>query len=129
MLSMYRNQVSPPFLFSLEFVYSFDDMYVKGKQLLKKLSSSVTKCSIDSPPFVFQFRSPLPPFVTRALIFQQKTISLSISINSYYIEGPVCYMTLTEREYPKQLAFVFLEEIREGFERFLQEEHGDRLSL
>lgn len=36
---------------------------------------------------------------------------------SYIIEGRVCYLTMCDRAYPKKLAFQYLEELRNEFER------------
>ena len=35
----------------------------------------------------------------------------------YIIENNVCYLTLTERAYPKKLAFQYLEELNNEFSR------------
>jgi len=44
---------------------------------------------------------------------------------SYMIDNGICYLTLTEKTYPKRLAFLFLEEISREFEADLKAEHGD----
>lgn len=36
---------------------------------------------------------------------------------SYLIEGRVCYLTMCDRAYPKKLAFQYLEDLRNEFER------------
>lgn len=36
---------------------------------------------------------------------------------SYIIEGGVCYLALCERGYPKKLAFQYLEELQNEFQR------------
>ena len=41
------------------------------------------------------------------------------------IENGICYLTLTEKSYPKRLAFLFLEEIGKEFESDLKSEYGD----
>jgi vesicle transport protein SEC22 len=41
------------------------------------------------------------------------------------INNGICYLTLTDKGYPKRLAFLFLEEICRDFEADLQQEHGD----
>jgi hypothetical protein len=46
-------------------------------------------------------------------------------ISSYLIENGICYLTLTEKSYPKRLAFLFLEEICREFEADLKAEYGD----
>ena len=44
---------------------------------------------------------------------------------SYLIDNSICYLTLTDKSYPKRLAFLFLEEIAKDFVRELSDEHGD----
>jgi vesicle transport protein SEC22 len=41
------------------------------------------------------------------------------------INDGICYLTLTDKTYPKRLAFLFLEEISRDFVADLQEEYGD----
>ncbi|CAE7463412.1 SEC22B, partial [Symbiodinium microadriaticum] len=41
------------------------------------------------------------------------------------ISDGICYLTLTDKSYPKRLAFLFLEEIAKDFVSDLQEEYGD----
>ena len=41
------------------------------------------------------------------------------------IDNGICYLTLTDKSYPKRLAFLFLEEISKDFEADLKAEHGD----
>ena len=36
---------------------------------------------------------------------------------SYIIEGRVCYLTMCDRAYPKKLAFQYLEDLKNEFER------------
>ena len=48
-----------------------------------------------------------------------------IGFISYLIDNTICYLTLTEKTYPKRLAFLFLEDIAKEFVSELQEEHGD----
>lgn len=36
---------------------------------------------------------------------------------SYIIEGRVCYLTMCDRSYPKKLAFQYLEDLKNEFER------------
>lgn len=38
-------------------------------------------------------------------------------ILSYIIEGRVCYLTMCDRTYPKKLAFQYLEDLKNEFER------------
>lgn len=44
---------------------------------------------------------------------------------SYLISDGICYLTLTDKSYPKRLAFLFLEEISRDFVGDLQEEYGE----
>mmetsp|Transcript_1021 Transcript_1021/g.2257 ORF Transcript_1021/g.2257 Transcript_1021/m.2257 type:complete len:225 (+) Transcript_1021:167-841(+) len=70
----------------------------QAKQLLKKLNPrSTAKMSIETNPYIFH----------------------------YMIEKGICYLTLTEKSYPKRLAFLFLEEISRDFEADLHAEYGD----
>jgi vesicle transport protein SEC22 len=70
----------------------------QAKQLLKKLNPrSVAKMSIESSPFIFH----------------------------YVIEDGVCYLTLTDRSYPKRLSFLFLEDISREFVASLKNDFGD----
>eukprot|EP01032_Pedospumella_encystans_P024614 gene24614-27835_t len=70
----------------------------QAKQLLKKLNPrSTAKMSIESNPYIFH----------------------------YLIEKGICYLTLTDKSYPKRLAFLFLEEISREFESDLKSEYGD----
>lgn len=70
----------------------------QAKQLLKKLNNrSASKMSIESNPYVFH----------------------------YLIDNGICYLTLTDKSYPKRLAFLFLEETAKEFVADLKQEHGD----
>ncbi|CAN0446369.1 unnamed protein product [Discosporangium mesarthrocarpum] len=70
----------------------------QAKQILKRLDArSLAKCSIESRPYMFH----------------------------YTIEQGICYLTLTDRAYPKRLAFLYLEEIRETFVEELRRDHGE----
>lgn len=70
----------------------------QAKQILKKLNPrSAAKMSIETSPFVFH----------------------------YLIDNSICYLTLTDKSYPKRLAFLFLEEIAKDFIAELTEEHGN----
>lgn len=44
---------------------------------------------------------------------------------SYIIEDNVCYLTLCDRDYPKRLAFAFLNDVHQGFQEELKKESGD----
>jgi len=70
----------------------------QAKQLLKKLNTkSTAKMSIESNPYVFH----------------------------YTIDKGICYLTLTDKSYPKRLAFLFLDDISREFELDLQAEYGE----
>ena len=75
------------------------DMYKsQAKLVLKKLNSrSVAKCSIESGSCVFH----------------------------YVINSGVIYITLTEKSYPKRLAFLYLDEVCDGFIMELTKDYGD----
>jgi vesicle transport protein SEC22 len=45
------------------------------------------------------------------------------------IEKGICYLTLTDKAYPKRLAFLFLEEINREFESDLKSEYGDEYAI
>ncbi|CAL5195793.1 unnamed protein product [Lathyrus oleraceus] len=62
------------------------------KALFKNLSrglNEASRMSVESGPYIFH----------------------------YIIEGRVCYLTMCDRAYPKKLAFQYLEELRNEFER------------
>ncbi|XP_026453962.1 25.3 kDa vesicle transport protein-like isoform X2 [Papaver somniferum] len=64
----------------------------QAKALFKNLSSGqndASRMSIETGPYVFH----------------------------YIIEGHVCYLTMCDRSYPKKLAFQYLEDLRNEFER------------
>jgi vesicle transport protein SEC22 len=44
---------------------------------------------------------------------------------SYMIEQGICYLTLTDKGYPKRLAFLYLDELHEAFVQELQRDHGN----
>jgi vesicle transport protein SEC22 len=70
----------------------------QAKQLIKKLNTrSAAKMSIESSPYIFH----------------------------YMIENGICYLMLADKNYPKRLAFLFLEEINREFVQSLRVEHGD----
>merc|ERR1719345_685287 len=72
-------------------------MKSQAKQLLKKLKDGPARCSIDGAgEFVFH----------------------------YTIEDGVCYMGLWDKNYPKKLAFAFLEDIHKTFQEELKREFG-----
>lgn len=70
----------------------------QAKQLLKKLAPrEASKMSIESNSYVFH----------------------------YVIDKGICYLALTDKSYPKRLAFLFLEEISKDFVADLNAEYGD----
>jgi len=75
------------------------DLYKnQAKQLMRKLSAqSAAKMSYESGDFVFH----------------------------YMIENGICYLMLCDKNYPKRLAFLFLDEISREFVSSLRIEHGD----
>lgn len=40
------------------------------------------------------------------------------------IDTGICYLTLCKKTYPKQLAFSYLDEVKDGFVKELQNDHG-----
>uniref|UniRef100_A0A453M0X8 Longin domain-containing protein n=1 Tax=Aegilops tauschii subsp. strangulata TaxID=200361 RepID=A0A453M0X8_AEGTS len=48
---------------------------------------------------------------------QHEASRMSIETGSYIIEGRVCYLTMCDRSYPKKLAFQYLEDLKNEFER------------
>ena len=70
----------------------------QAKQLLKKLNPrSASKMSIETNPYIFH----------------------------YMIDQGICYLALTDKSYPKRLAFLFLEEIAKDFTADLNAEYGE----
>lgn len=70
----------------------------QARQIIKQLGpSSPAKCDIESGPFVFH----------------------------YVISHGVCYLAMTRKGYPKQLAFGYLDEVSDEFVRELSQEHKD----
>ena len=71
----------------------------QAKQMLKKLNTgnAQSRMSVDTNPYVFH----------------------------YIIENNICYLILTDKGYPKRLAFLFLEEIHKDFIASLREDHGE----
>ena len=76
------------------------EMYKQqAKQILKQLNPrSPAKCSIDSGDFSFH----------------------------YLLEQSVCYLTLSSKSYPKRLAFLYLDELHQGFYAELYQTYGDQ---
>jgi hypothetical protein len=72
--------------------------------------------SIESNPYVFQYVS---------FVICMWYLLFCVFLSSYQIDNGICYLTLTERTYPKRLAFLFLEEICKDFEADLKAEYGD----
>uniref|UniRef100_A0A453EIV9 Longin domain-containing protein n=1 Tax=Aegilops tauschii subsp. strangulata TaxID=200361 RepID=A0A453EIV9_AEGTS len=48
---------------------------------------------------------------------QHESSRLSIETGPYIIESRVCYLTMCDRSYPKKLAFQYLEDLKNEFER------------
>ncbi len=47
------------------------------------------------------------------------------TVNSYLLEDGIVYLTLADKSYHKRLAFLYLEDLKNDFISFLQQEHGD----
>ncbi|KAE9467973.1 hypothetical protein C3L33_00096, partial [Rhododendron williamsianum] len=72
------------------------------KALFKNLSTGhnePSRMSVETGPYIFQY-----PFLLTQVL-------------SYIIEGRVCYLTMCDRAYPKKLAFQYLEDLKNEFER------------
>ncbi|KAK3022132.1 hypothetical protein RJ639_045271 [Escallonia herrerae] len=70
------------------------------KSLFKNLSrghNEASRMSVETGPYIFQY-----PYA---------------ACSSYIIEGRVCYLTMCDRAYPKKLAFQYLEDLKNEFER------------
>ncbi|TQE09712.1 hypothetical protein C1H46_004669 [Malus baccata] len=48
---------------------------------------------------------------------EHTTVTALTHVLSYIIEGRVCYLTMCDRAYPKKLAFQYLEDLKNEFER------------
>ncbi|RHY99283.1 hypothetical protein DYB37_004506 [Aphanomyces astaci] len=51
--------------------------------------------------------------------------AVDLKYRVYLIEEGVCYLTLSDKNYPKRLAFLYLEDIHGGFIDELRRDHGD----
>merc|ERR1719469_1156482 len=71
-------------------------MKMQGKQLMKKLHSMPPKCSVEAGNSVFH----------------------------YICESGVCFMGLFDKNYPKNAAFGFLDDIMKLFQEELKREFG-----
>jgi len=83
---------------------SDDEMHVfksQGKQILNPMSSR---------------NAPLPSKVS---------IDAGRCIFHYMREAGIAYLTLTDKAYPKRLAFLYLEEVHQTFEEQLFKEYGE----
>ncbi|AAC17634.1 Contains similarity to vesicle trafficking protein gb/U91538 from Mus musculus. ESTs gb/F15494 and gb/F14097 come from this gene [Arabidopsis thaliana] len=114
------------------------DMYKQQvKALFKNLSrgqNDASRMSVETGPYVFHFccKSLLIDRYNKdcrkfTLIYLRFTLLTSLYIFtsfwlstqnfSYIIEGRVCYLTMCDRSYPKKLAFQYLEDLKNEFER------------
>ncbi|RVW52187.1 25.3 kDa vesicle transport protein [Vitis vinifera] len=76
------------------------------KALFKNLSkgqNEPSRMSIETGPYIFSVHLNVNVTLTKVL--------------SYIIEGRVCYLTMCDRAYPKKLAFQYLEDLKNEFER------------
>lgn len=99
---------------------NLDTCKQQGKQIIKKLDQrSPSKCSIEAGAYTFQYalRPPLMWLVIDGLM---------VCWCSYLLQDGVCYLTLSDRSFPKRLAFLYLEEIHAGFVDELTRDNGDR---
>ena len=52
-------------------------------------------------------------------------VSIEIIIHSYIIEENLCFLTLTEKSVSKRVIFGFLEDIKNTFITYVQNEHKE----
>eukprot|EP00566_Odontella_aurita_P028003 CAMPEP_0113528978 /NCGR_PEP_ID=MMETSP0015_2-20120614/2140_1 /TAXON_ID=2838 /ORGANISM="Odontella" /LENGTH=190 /DNA_ID=CAMNT_0000427561 /DNA_START=684 /DNA_END=1253 /DNA_ORIENTATION=- /assembly_acc=CAM_ASM_000160 len=69
--------------------------------------------------------------ILRGLASSRSAAKMSIETTArkvfhYLIRDNICYMTLTESSYPKRLAFLYLEEIGDGFIEELTRDYSDQ---
>ena len=65
--------------------------------------------------------------ISRSLLsFAKSILSAMIFSSSYIVEEEVCYLTLTEKSYPRGLAFRFLEDVRDSFVSHLRTSYGNK---
>ena len=121
------------------------DMYKQQvKALFKNLSrghNEASRMSVETGPYIFQYPFYIWFFFVDVwLTVASACFSLIIYIClyhetkrwekesnicaipwsenfSYIIEGRVCYLTMCDRSYPKKLAFQYLEDLKNEFER------------
>lgn len=56
--------------------------------------------------------------VCHVYMWRPPTLTVTLTnVLSYIIEGRVCYLTMCDRAYPKKLAFQYLEDLKNEFER------------
>lgn len=67
----------------------------------------------------------LCPRVCPFMSFYCVLVSIPLCTYSYMIDNGICYLTLTDKIYPKRLVFLFLEEIARDFVDSLKNEHGE----
>lgn len=99
---------------------------------MKKLDQrSPARCSIESGSYTFQYvsyRAHLGQTFLLGSFYEQVFIYLLTFFyrlsSSYLIQEGVCYLTLSDRSFPKRLAFVYLEEIHAGFVEELERDYG-----
>ncbi|KAI8544738.1 hypothetical protein RHMOL_Rhmol08G0318300 [Rhododendron molle] len=113
------------------------------KALFKNLSrgqNEPSRMSVETGPYIFQLDSSMQCkgfillfillfifaliccFSYYSFFFSLKMhhpwiLVLLTQVLSYIIEGRVCYLTMCDRAYPKKLAFQYLEDLKNEFER------------
>ena len=121
-MEQYKNQVIYllAFLFVVSFIlYALLLQHCRLNNCLKSWTRDPHRKWVLSPILTFFSKSNAVSTVS-LLSFR-----LNFFSPSYLIENGICYLTLTEKSYPKRLAFLFLEEISHDFETELRAEHGD----
>ncbi|KAF8696718.1 hypothetical protein HU200_036345 [Digitaria exilis] len=82
----------------------------QAKLIFKNLSKGhheASRMSIETGTYYFQY--PCAIYVPICILIE--------TMYSYIIEGRVCYLTMCDRSYPKKLAFQYLEDLKNEFER------------
>ncbi|URE29487.1 25.3 kDa vesicle transport [Musa troglodytarum] len=91
----------------------------QAKLLFKNLSKGhyeASRMSIETGPYFFQYPM-LSNFDINMKVWYFLLYFSLTQLLSYIIEGRVCYLTMCDRSYPKKLAFQYLEDLKNEFER------------
>ncbi|GER53590.1 synaptobrevin family protein [Striga asiatica] len=86
------------------------------KSLFKNLSrgqNEPSRMSVETGPYIFHVL-PAAKYNTRLMTFKLSLCDEHVFHTSF---GRVCYLTMCDRAYPKKLAFQYLEDLKNEFER------------